>query len=144
MSERYRVAIAGVTGAVGVEFLRLLEARRFPISELRLLASARSAGQLVRFQRRNIPVEELTGSSFEDIDIAFFSAGGSISKAFAPIAARAVAADVASSSAFRMDPTVPLVIPEINPEAIAGHNGIIANPNCPPIIAIVPLWPIHR
>src|ERR1700676_436384 len=144
MSEQYRIAIAGVTGAVGVEFLRLLEERRFPISELRLLASARSAGKLMRFQGGNIPVEELTGSSFEDIDIAFFSAGGSISKAFAPIAARAGAVVVDNSSAFRMDPKVPLVIPEINPEAIAGHNGIIANPNCSTIIAIVPLWPIHR
>ena len=144
MGEQYRVAIAGVTGAVGVEFLRLLEERHFPISELRLLASARSAGKLMRFQGRNIPVGELTGSSFEDIDIAFFSAGGSISKKFAPIAARAGAVVVDNSSAFRMDPKVPLVIPEINPEAIAGHNGIIANPNCSTIIAIVPLWPIHR
>jgi aspartate-semialdehyde dehydrogenase len=144
MSDRYRVAIAGATGAVGVEFLRLLEERRFPLSELRLLASARSAGKAIRFQGRELLVEELTESSFEDIDIAFFSAGGSISKKFAPIAARAGAVVVDNSSAFRMDPNVPLVIPEINPEAIAGHNGIIANPNCSTIIAIVPLWPIHR
>jgi aspartate-semialdehyde dehydrogenase len=144
MSERYRVAIAGATGAVGAEFLRLLEERRFPISELRLLASARSAGKAMRFQGREVLVEELTESSFEHIDIAFFSAGGSISKKFAPIAARAGAVVVDNSSAFRMDRNVPLVIPEINPEAIAGHNGIIANPNCSTIIAIVPLWPIHR
>jgi aspartate-semialdehyde dehydrogenase len=144
MSERYRVAIAGATGAVGAEFLRLLEERRFPISELRLLASARSAGKAMRFQGRELVVEELTESSFEHIDIAFFSAGGSISKKFAPIAARAGAVVVDNSSAFRMDRNVPLVIPEINPEAIAGHNGIIANPNCSTIIAIVPLWPIHR
>ena len=144
MSERYRVAITGATGAVGVEFLRLLEERRFPISELRLLASARSAGRLMRFQGRELLVEELTESSFEDIDIAFFSAGGSISKKFAPIAARAGAVAVDNSSAFRMDTNVPLVIPEINPEAIAGHTGIIANPNCSTIIAIVPLWPIHQ
>jgi aspartate-semialdehyde dehydrogenase len=144
MGERYRVAIAGATGAVGVEFLSLLEERQFPLSELRLLASARSAGKTMRFQGRNVLVEELTESSFKDIDIAFFSAGGSISKKFAPIAAQAGTVVVDNSSAFRMDRDVPLVIPEINPEAIAAHHGIIANPNCSTIIAIVPLWPIHR
>ena len=144
MNEKYRVAIAGATGAVGVEFLRLLEDRKFPISELRLLASARSAGKSMKFQGRDVWVEELTEDSFANIDIAFFSAGGSISKKYAPIAAQAGAVVVDNSSAFRMDPKVPLVIPEINPEAIAGHNGIIANPNCSTIIAIVPLWPIHR
>jgi aspartate-semialdehyde dehydrogenase len=144
MNEKYKVAIAGATGAVGVEFLRLLEDRHFPISELRLLASARSAGKTMRFQGRDIFVEELTETSFANIDIAFFSAGGSISKKYAPIAAQAGAVVVDNSSAFRMDPKVPLVIPEINPEAIARHNGIIANPNCSTIIAIVPLWPIHR
>jgi aspartate-semialdehyde dehydrogenase len=144
MNEKYRVAIAGATGAVGVEFLRLLEDRKFPISELRLLASARSAGKTMRFQGRDVLVEELTETSFANIDIAFFSAGGSVSKKYAPIAAQAGAVVVDNSSAFRMDPKVPLVIPEINPEAIAAHNGIIANPNCSTIIAIVPLWPIHR
>jgi aspartate-semialdehyde dehydrogenase len=144
MSEKYRVAIAGATGAVGVEFLRLLEERHFPISELRLLASARSASKTMPFQGRDVVVEELTENSFKDIDIAFFSAGGSISKTFAPIAVRAGAVVVDNSSAFRMDPKVPLVIPEINPEAVAGHSGIIANPNCSTIIAIVPLWPIHK
>jgi aspartate-semialdehyde dehydrogenase len=144
MNEKYRVAIAGATGAVGVEFLRLLEDRKFPISELRLLASARSAGKTMRFKGRDVLVEELAEDSFANIDIAFFSAGGSISKKFAPIAAQAGAVVVDNSSAFRMDPKVPLVIPEINPEAIAQHNGIIANPNCSTIIAIVPLWPIHR
>ena len=129
---------------MGVEFLRLLEDRKFPISELRLLASARSAGKTMRFQGRDVLVEELTETSFANIDIAFFSAGGSISKKYAPIAAQAGAVVVDNSSVFRMDPKVPLVIPEINPEAIAGHNGIIANPNCSTIIAIVPLWPIHR
>ncbi len=143
MNEKYKVAIAGATGAVGVEFLRLLEDRHFPISELRLLASARSAGKTMQFQGRDVLVEELTETSFANIDIAFFSAGGSISKKFAPIAVRAGAVVVDNSSAFRMDPKVPLVIPEINPEAIAEHNGIIANPNCSTIIAIVPLWPIH-
>src|ERR1700722_11503664 len=144
MSEKYRVALAGATGAVGVEFLRLLEERHFPISELRLLASARSAGKKMSFSGREMLVEELSEDSFKNIDIAFFSAGGSISKRFAPIAARAGAVVVDNSSAFRMDRNVPLVIPEINPEAIAGHNGIIANPNCSTIIAIVPLWPIHK
>jgi aspartate-semialdehyde dehydrogenase len=144
MSEQYRVAIAGATGAVGVEFLRLLEERHFPISKLLLLASARSAGKTMRFDGRDVLVEELTEDSFQNIDIAFFSAGGSISKKFAPIAARAGAVVVDNSSAFRMDPKVPLVIPEINPEAIAAHDGIIANPNCSTIIAIVPLWPIHK
>jgi aspartate-semialdehyde dehydrogenase len=144
MSEQYRVAIAGATGAVGVEFLRLFEERHFPISKLRLLASARSAGKKMRFDGREVLVEELTEDSFENVDIAFFSAGGSISKKYAPIAARAGAVVVDNSSAFRMDPKVPLVIPEINPEAIAGHDGIIANPNCSTIIANVPLWPIHK
>lgn len=144
MSQTYKVAIAGATGAVGVEFLRLLEERHFPLSELRLLASARSQGKTMRFRGRDVTVEELTENSFRDVDIAFFSAGGSISKKFAPIAARAGAVVVDNSSAFRMDPSVPLVIPEINPEAIAGHAGIIANPNCSTIIAIVPLWPIHK
>jgi len=144
MSEQYRLAIVGATGAVGVEFLRLFEERHFPISKLLLLASARSAGKTMRFDGRDVLVEELTEDSFQNIDIAFFSAGGSISKKYAPIAARAGAVAVDNSSAFRMDPKVPLVIPEINPEAIAGHDGIIANPNCSTIIAIVPLWPIHK
>lgn len=144
MNHQYRVAIAGATGAVGVEFLRCLEERNFPISELRLLASARSRGKTMPFRGREIVVEELTENSFRDIDVAFFSAGGSISKKFGPFAAQAGAVVVDNSSAFRMDPAVPLVIPEINPEAIARHNGIIANPNCSTIIGIVPLWPIHK
>jgi aspartate-semialdehyde dehydrogenase len=144
MSEQYRVAIAGATGAVGVEFLRLLEERHFPISKLVLLASARSAGKTMRFDGRDVLVEELTEDSFENIDIAFSVVGVRPSKKPAPIAARAGAVVVDNSSAFRMDPKVPLVIPEINPEAIAGHDGIIANPNCSTIIAIVPLWPIHK
>ena len=144
MSGKYRVAIVGATGAVGVEFLRLLEERHFPISELHLLASARSAGKTMLFGGREVVVKELAETSFRGIDIAFFSAGGSISKKYGPIAAQAGALVVDNSSAFRMDPTVPLVIPEINPEACAEHRGIIANPNCSTIIAIVPLWPIHR
>jgi aspartate-semialdehyde dehydrogenase len=144
MSTQYRVAIAGATGAVGVEFLRLLDERKFPMLSLRLLASARSAGKTMTFQGREITIEELKEDSFKDIDIAFFSAGGSISKVYGPIAAKAGAVVVDNSSAFRMDPAVPLVIPEINPEACEAHKGILANPNCSTIIAITPLWPIHK
>jgi aspartate-semialdehyde dehydrogenase len=144
MSKKYRVAVAGATGAVGVEFLRLLEKRKFPMSSLRLLASARSRGKKVVFAGKEIEVEELSAESFKDVDVAFFSAGGSISKTFGPVAAQAGAVVVDNSSAFRMDPCVPLVIPEINPQACEKHKGIIANPNCSTIIAITPLWPIHR
>ena len=144
MSKQYRVAIVGATGAVGVEFLRCLEQRRFPMSTLRLLASARSKGKKMAYDGRNIEVEELTENSFADVDIAFFSAGGSISKRFGPLAAKAGAVVIDNSSAFRMDPVVPLVIPEINPKAMCVHKGIIANPNCSTIIGIVPLWPIHQ
>ena len=138
------VAVVGATGAVGVEFLHLLEQRRFPLAELKLLASARSAGKTMKFKGQDITVTELTEDSFEGVDIALFSAGGSISMHYGPIAARAGAVVVDNSSAFRMDPAVPLVVPEINPEAIFEHQGIIANPNCSTIIALVPLWPIHK
>ena len=138
------VAIVGATGAVGIEFLRCLAERRFPVKELRLLASARSAGRTLDFDGRSITVQELTDRSFEGVDIALFSAGGGISKRYAPIAVAAGAVVVDNSSAFRMDPAVPLVIPEINAGAIAQHKGIVANPNCAAIIAITPLWPIHR
>ncbi|HYE48242.1 MAG TPA: aspartate-semialdehyde dehydrogenase [Azospirillaceae bacterium] len=138
------VAVVGATGAVGVELLKCLEQRNFPLSDLRLLASARSAGKTMTFKGKDVTVAELTEDSFEGVDIALFSAGGSISKRFGPIAARAGAVVVDNSSAFRQDPDVPLVIPEINPEAVRAHKGIIANPNCSTIIAITPLWPIHR
>jgi len=138
------VAIVGATGAVGVEFLSCLEQRNFPLGSLRLLASARSAGKTMNFRGSDIRVEALTESSFEGVDIALFSAGGGISLTFGPIAVKAGAVVVDNSSAFRMDPEVPLVIPEINPEAVQNHKGIIANPNCSTIIAITPLWPIHR
>jgi len=140
----YNVAIVGATGAVGVEFLRCLEERQFPIANLKLLASPRSAGKTVVYAGREITVEALDESSFNGVDIAFFSASGTISRQYGPIAAKAGCVVVDNSSAFRMDPAVPLVIPEINPEAIRGHKGIIANPNCSTIIAIVPLWPIHK
>ena len=138
------VAIVGATGAVGVELIRCLEERRFPLSELRLFASARSAGKMLAFRGQALAVRELNEHSFSGVDIALFSAGGSTSKRFAPIAVRAGATVVDNSSAFRMDAGVPLVVPEINPHTLRTHQGIIANPNCCAIIAITPLWPIHR
>jgi aspartate-semialdehyde dehydrogenase len=138
------VAVVGATGAVGVELMQCLEQRRFPLSNLRLFASARSAGKTLPFNGKPVTVEELTEDSFKGVDIALFSAGGSQSKRFAPAAVRAGAVVVDNSSAFRMDPGVPLVVPEINPEAIKEHKGIIANPNCSTIISITPLWPIHK
>ncbi|HWG29373.1 MAG TPA: aspartate-semialdehyde dehydrogenase [Steroidobacteraceae bacterium] len=138
------VAIVGATGAVGVELIECLERRKFPMSELRLFASARSAGKQMPFRGQQLSVRELTEDSFGGVSIALFSAGGGTSKRFAPIAARAGAVVVDNSSAFRMDAGVPLVIPEINPEAVRQHKGIIANPNCSTIISITPLWPIHR
>ncbi|HTD30241.1 MAG TPA: aspartate-semialdehyde dehydrogenase [Steroidobacteraceae bacterium] len=138
------VAIVGATGAVGVELIRCLEQRRFPLAELRLFASARSAGKTLPFCGAPLTVRELTDASFAGVDLALFSAGGSTSKRFAPLAVRAGATVVDNSSAFRMDASVPLVVPEINPEAMRGHRGIIANPNCCAIIAITPLWPIHK
>ncbi len=138
------VAIVGATGAVGVEFLRCLEGRNFPLAELRLFASARSAGKTMAFRGQSLMVQELTEQSFSGVDIALFSAGGSISKKFGPIAAKAGAVVVDNSSAFRMNPDVPLIVPEINPQEINNHKGIIANPNCSTIIAIVPLWPLHK
>ena len=138
------VAIVGATGAVGVELIRCLEERRFPLSELRLFASARSAGKTLTFRGEPLAVRELKDDSFRGVDIALFSAGGGTSKRFGPLAVEQGAVVVDNSSAFRMDPAVPLVVPEINPEAVRGHRGIIANPNCSTIIAITPLWPVHR
>ena len=124
------VAIAGATGAVGVEMIRTLEKRNFPVNQLRLLASKRSVGKKLRFHGEEILVEELSHDSFAGIDIALFSAGGSRSKEFGPSAVKAGATVVDNSSAFRMDKTVPLIVPEINPEDVKQHQGIIANPNC--------------
>jgi aspartate-semialdehyde dehydrogenase len=138
------VAVVGATGAVGVELMQCLEQRRFPLSNLRLFASARSAGKTLPFKGKPVTVEELTEDSFRGIDIALFSAGGSQSKRFAPAAVRHGAVVVDNSSAFRMDAGVPLVVPEINPEAVREHKGIIANPNCSTIISITPLWPVHK
>ncbi len=138
------VAVVGATGAVGVELIQCLEQRNFPLSQLRLFASARSAGKTLPFRGKPVKVEELTEDSFGGIDIALFSAGGSQSKKYAPPAVRAGAVVIDNSSAFRMDPEVPLVVPEINPQAAREHRGIIANPNCSTIISITPLWPIHK
>ena len=138
------VAIAGATGAVGQELLVVLAERKFPIKSLKLLASARSAGKTVEFEGQKIVVEELTKASFKDIQIAFFSAGGSISREFAPAAVAAGAVVVDNTSAFRMKDGIPLVVPEVNPDEIHRHNGLIANPNCSTIIMNVPVWPLHK
>lgn len=138
------IAIAGVTGAVGQEFLSILAQRDFPFDSLKMLASSRSAGKKIEFKGKGYVVEEMTKDSFDRVDIALFSAGGARSKEFAPAAAASGTVVVDNSSAFRMDPEVPLVIPEVNPEAIDRHKGIIANPNCSTIIANVPVWPLHK
>ena len=138
------VAIAGATGAVGVELLRVLEKRNFPVGELTLLASARSAGKSMTFRGKEYRVHELKEDSFRGVNIALFSAGGSISKQYAPIAVKDGAVVVDNSSAFRMDPETPLVVPEINPEDIKKHKGIIANPNCSTIIMLMAVYPIHK
>jgi aspartate-semialdehyde dehydrogenase len=140
----FNLAIAGATGAVGQEFLTVLAERKFPIKHLKLLASARSAGKKIEFQGQTYTVEELTRDSFKDVKFAFFSAGGSISKEFAPAAVAAGAVVIDNTSAFRMKDGIPLVVPEVNPEAIKRHNGLIANPNCSTIIMNVPIWPLHK
>jgi aspartate-semialdehyde dehydrogenase len=138
------VAIAGVTGAVGAEFIATMNKRGFRVGKLKALASARSAGKTIDFRGRKVVIEELNENSFDGVDIALFSAGGGISRKFAPSAVKAGAVVIDNSSAYRMDPDVPLVIPEINTNRIREHKGIIANPNCAAITALVPLWPIHR
>ena len=140
--KNYTVALLGATGAVGEEFLKLMEARDFPFGKLKLLASKRSAGTTLRVKGQAYVVEETTETSFEGVDIALF-AGGSISETFAPIAVRAGAVVIDNSSTFRMDPKVPLVVPEVNPEAIASHQGIIANPNCSTILMVLALKPLY-
>lgn len=141
---KYNVAVMGATGAVGEEMLKILEERKFPIDRLVLLASVRSAGKKMAFKGRKIVIQELKEDSFKDIDIVLASAGGSISKKFAPLAVKAGAVVIDNTSAFRMDPKVPLVVPEINAQDIKKHKGIIANPNCSTIIMLVPIFPIHR
>jgi len=140
----YHVAIAGATGAVGTDFIRLLETREFPLESLRLLASERSVGRILHFRGRPHTVELLTADAFQGIDIALFSAGGARSREFGPLAAEAGALVIDNSSAFRMDPEVPLVIPEINPDDIRLHRGIIANPNCSTIVMLMAVEPLRR
>lgn len=137
------VAILGATGAVGQELLSILEERNFPMDSLKLLASKRSAGKTIPFKGKEITVEELTHDSFKGVDIVFSSAGGSISKEFAPSAVKAGAVVVDNTSHFRMDPNVPLIVPEVNPQDVKKHQGIIANPNCTTIIMSLPLFPLH-
>ena len=139
----YNVAVVGATGAVGKTFLDILSERKFPIDNLKLLASSKSAGKKMQYNGKEYTVEELTHDSFKNIDIALFSAGASRSKEFAPSAVKAGAVVVDNSSAFRMDNDVPLVVPEVNPEDALKNNGIIANPNCTTIIMLVPLKPLH-
>jgi aspartate-semialdehyde dehydrogenase len=144
MNRNPHVAVVGATGAVGIEMIKTLEKRNFPVGKLTLLASVRSAGKKLKFRGADITVKELTKDSFAGIDIALFSAGGSISKEFAPIAAKAGCVVVDNSSAFRMDAAVPLVIPEINASDVKWHKGIIANPNCTTAITLMALYPLHK
>jgi aspartate-semialdehyde dehydrogenase len=140
----YHIAIVGATGAAGTELLRVLERRSFPVASLRPLASTRSLGKSVSFGGESIPVQNLDISSFEKVDIAFFSAGGDVSRAFVPLACQADAIAIDKSSAFRMDPHVPLVIPEINAEDVRTHRGVIANPNCTTTVMLMALYPLHK
>ncbi|NJK37508.1 MAG: aspartate-semialdehyde dehydrogenase [Oscillatoriales cyanobacterium RM2_1_1] len=144
MSKSYRVAILGATGAVGTELLQLLEERDFPLADLKLLASARSAGSSLCFKGQTLTVEAVSEQSFHGIDIVLASAGGSTSKQWQRSIVEAGAVMIDNSSAFRMDPQVPLVVPEVNPQAIAAHQGIIANPNCTTILMAVAVWPLHQ
>jgi len=138
------VAVIGATGAVGVEMVRCLEKRAFPLQSLRLFASARSAGQTVSYSGQKLVIEELREEALSGIDIALLSAGSGVSRRFAPVLTAQGTVVIDNSSAFRMDADVPLVVPEINPQALHAHRGVIANPNCAAILSITPLWPIHR
>jgi aspartate-semialdehyde dehydrogenase len=140
----YHIAVVGATGAAGTELLRVLERRNFPVASLRPIGSARSVGKSVQFCGDSVPVEKLDAGSFEKIDIAFFSAGGDVSRSHVPIACQADAIAIDKSSAFRMDPNVPLVIPEINAEDVRLHRGVIANPNCTTTVMLMALYPLHK
>jgi len=140
----YHIAVVGATGAAGTELLRVLERRSFPVASLRPIGSARSIGKSVQFCGDSLPVEKLDAGSFEKVDIAFFSAGGDVSRNYVPIACQADAIAIDKSSAFRMDPHVPLVIPEINADAVKLHRGIIANPNCTTTVMLMALYPLHK
>ena len=140
----YHIAVVGATGAAGTELLRVLERRNFPVASLRPIGSKRSVGKSVRFREEPIPVQELGDRSFDKIDIAFFSAGGDVSRNYVPMACRSDAIAIDKSSAFRMDPHVPLVIPEINAEDVRQNRGVIANPNCTTTVMLMALYPLHR
>jgi len=142
--DRYRVAVVGATGLVGHEFIRVLEERHFPMSSVSLLASDRSAGKKLFVAHEEIEVKETSAESFRGIDIALFSAGSEVSRHYSPIAAKSGAVVIDNSAAFRMEPSVPLVVPEVNPEDIKAHKGIIANPNCSTIQMVVALYPLHQ
>lgn len=144
MKSNPHVAIVGATGAVGIEMIKVLERRNFPVGEMTLLASARSAGKKLAYNGSEITIKELTKDSFSGIDIALFSAGGGITKEFAPAAVEAGCVVVDNSSAYRQDPDTPLVVPEINAADVANHKGIIANPNCTTAISLMALYPLHR
>lgn len=144
MRKSYHIAVVGATGAVGVEMFRVLERRAFPVNSVRALGSERSAGKKITALGDEIAVEKLTRDSFRNIDLALFSAGTAVAREFAPVARDAGAVVIDNSSAFRMDPAVPLVIPEINGEDARSHSGIIANPNCTTAIALMAIYPLHR
>jgi aspartate-semialdehyde dehydrogenase len=142
--KNYHIAVVGATGAVGAEFFRVMERRNFPVASIRALASEKSAGKKVQFRNEPITIEKLGRNSFDKIDIAFFSAGGNISREFVPIARDAGAVVIDNSSVFRMDPDVPLVIPEINGQDVKQQSGVIANPNCTTAVALMAIYPLHR
>ncbi len=144
MSQAYRVAVLGATGAVGAELLELLEERNFPLADLKLLASERSAGKKLPFKGENLSVEAVSETTLNNVDLVLASAGGSISKLWAPKAVEKGAIVVDNSSAFRMNADVPLIVPEVNPEAVVNHKGIIANPNCTTILMSVGIFPLHK
>ncbi|MDQ6622154.1 MAG: aspartate-semialdehyde dehydrogenase, partial [Verrucomicrobiota bacterium] len=144
MEKSHHIAIVGASGAVGAELLRVLERREFPVGKVRLLASARSAGKSARFRGEDIAIEELGHRSFSGIDLAFFSAGGEISRKYVPIARKAGAIVIDNSSVFRMEPGVPLIVPEINGDDAQQHLGLIANPNCTTAVTLMALYPLHK
>jgi aspartate-semialdehyde dehydrogenase len=140
----YHIAVVGATGATGTELLRVLERRNFPVASLRAIGSSRSVGKSVRFREESVAIEKLGDRSFDKIDIAFFSAGGDVSRNYVPIACQSDAIAIDKSSAFRMDPHVPLVIPEVNAEDVRQNRGVIANPNCTTTVMLMALYPLHR
>src|SRR5260370_36882799 len=139
----YHIAVVGATGAAGTELLRVLARRNFPVASLRAIGSARSVGKSVRFRDESIPIEKLADQSFDKIDIAFFSAGGDVSRNYVPIACQSDAIAIDKSSAFRLDPHLPLVIPEINAEDVRQNRGLIPNPNCTPTVMVMALKRLH-